>query len=59
MFRSLARRVKLAKLNPKSLRHFAVVGWLKEQVTENEIRSRLGLSPNYSFFLYDRYRGNA
>ena len=60
MFRALARRCERPKLNPKSLRHYAVVAWFKEGVNEAEIRRRLGLSPQYSFFLYDRVRsGNA
>ncbi len=60
VFRVLARRCERPKLNPKSLRHFAVVTWFKAGVKDTEIRRRLGLSSQYSFFLYDRVRsGNA
>lgn len=56
MMRSLSRRAGVPKLNPKSLRHYTVLAWLKKGVSEVEIRNRIGLSSQYSFFLYDRYR---
>lgn len=54
LFRDLARAKGLPHLHPKSLRHHAVMSWLKAGVAEKEIRLRLGVNPLWSLEPYRR-----
>jgi len=55
MFRTLAKAAGLKFLKPKTLRHFAIATWLRENVAENEIQRRLGVHANYSFEAYRKH----
>lgn len=54
VFRHLAQRSGFPKLKPKSLRHYATVEWLKEDVLDKEILRRLGVSASYSLQPYKK-----
>ncbi|HEY8279525.1 MAG TPA: tyrosine-type recombinase/integrase [Bdellovibrionota bacterium] len=51
-FRRLAKNTGFRALKPKTLRHYAVVEWLKANVADAEIQNRLGVHPNYSLAPY-------
>jgi integrase len=51
-FRKLAAGAHFRLLKPKTLRHYRLLGWLREGVPEAEIQKRLGVHPNYSLAAY-------
>lgn len=51
-FRRLAKTTGFRWLKPKTLRHFAILEWLRSNVAEVEIQNRLGVHPNYSLAAY-------
>ncbi len=51
-FRILAKNTGYRSLKPKTLRHYAVMEWLRANVAEGEIQNRLGVHPNYSLAAY-------
>jgi site-specific recombinase XerD len=53
-FRKLATQVKQKHWKPKTLRHFAIVRWIMEDVPEPEIQRRLGVHKHYSLQLYQK-----
>ena len=57
-FRALARNTGLKNLKPKTLRHYAVVQWLSEDLPESEIQRRLGVHSSYSFESYKKHLEN-
>lgn len=54
-FRQLGRNTGFPHLKPKTLRHFAVTEWLRENVAEAEIQRRLGVHQNYSLNVYRKF----
>ena len=54
-FRKLARDTGFRSLKPKTLRHYAISSWLRENLAETEIQKRLGVHPNYSFHAYRKF----
>lgn len=55
LFVTFANRLKLPKLKPKTLRHYAVLHWLKNNVNETEIQRRIGVNKQYSLHAYKDY----
>ena len=55
MFRVIAERAGYPELKPKTLRHYAILRWLKETVRDVEIQRRLGVSSGYSLHAYRKY----
>lgn len=53
-FKNLAKHSGFKQLKPKTLRHYAIVKWLKENVADKEILLRLGVHPNYSLDAYKK-----
>jgi integrase/recombinase XerD len=51
-FRVLARTSGFRFLKPKTLRHYCVVEWLREGLTDAEVQKRLGVHPTYSLHAY-------
>lgn len=58
-FRALAERADLKNLKPKTLRHYAIARWLREDVPEDEVRRRLGVHPSYSLEAYRKHLATA
>jgi integrase/recombinase XerC len=54
-FKTLGRNSGHKNLKPKTLRHFAIATWLKDNVAEGEIQRRLGVHPNYSLDAYRKH----
>lgn len=54
-FRVLSKNSGFKALKPKTLRHFAVASWLRDEIPEEEIHRRLGVHPNYSFDAYRKH----
>jgi len=57
-FKTLSRNSGYKNLKPKTLRHFAIASWLRENVAEGEIQRRLGVHPNYSLDAYRKHLEN-
>lgn len=57
-FRHLAKQSGFRFLKPKTLRHYAISAWLKENIAESEIQKRLGVHPNFSFHAYRKFLAN-
>ena len=55
LFSRTAIRLGYFEMKPKTLRHFAVVQWLKKKVSEKEIQQRLGVRQEYSLVEYREY----
>lgn len=54
-FKVLAKNSGFRQLKPKTLRHFAIASWLRENIAEAEIQRRLGVHPNYSLDAYRKH----
>lgn len=59
LVRHYADRLGFPELTPRSFRHSAVVHWLKDGLSPQEARERLGLRSDYAFRLYVRLAGTA
>ena len=51
--KQFSRKFDQPHLTPRSLRHAAVLEWMKEGVSSTEIQRRLGLKSDYAFRIYD------
>jgi site-specific recombinase XerD len=54
-FRHLSKQSGFRSLKPKTLRHYAITAWLRENLAESEIHRRLGVHPNFSFHAYRKF----
>jgi integrase/recombinase XerD len=54
-FRHLSKATGFRSLKPKTLRHYCITSWLKQDLPENEIQRRLGVHPNYSLQPYRKF----
>lgn len=54
MFLRIAAAANMEEMKPKTLRHFAILQWLRERVAESEMQRRLGVSSGYSFHAYKK-----
>lgn len=54
-FRRLAKQTGFRYLKPKTLRHFTITQWLRENVAEKEIQRRLGVHSSYSLHAYRKF----
>lgn len=57
LFHNLAKKSGFLEMTPKTLRHFAIVEWLREGVEDKEIQRRLGVSDSYSLQHYRKWIG--
>lgn len=55
MFLRVAKAAGLEEMKPKTLRHFAILAWLREGVADSEMQRRLGVSSGYSFHAYKKF----
>ncbi len=55
LFSRVAGRLGYPEMKPKTLRHFAIVQWLKKKVSEKEIQRRIGVREEYSLAEYREY----
>jgi integrase len=55
IFRRLAKSTGFRQLKPKTLRHFAIASWLRENQAEAEIQRRLGVHPHFSLDAYRKH----
>lgn len=55
LFRSLAKRLELPDLHPKTLRHFAILEWLRGGVAPEEVQRRLGVANTYPLEPYRQH----
>lgn len=54
-FRHLSKQSGYRALKPKTLRHYCIASWLRQDVTDAEIQKRLGVHPNYSLHAYRKF----
>ena len=52
VFKRYSRLSDCEDFKPRSLRHFAAINWLRNGLTEAEVKSRLGLKSDSSMFMY-------
>ncbi len=57
MFLRMASATGMEKMKPKTLRHFAILTWLRGSITDLEMQRRLGVSTGYSFDAYRKHLG--
>lgn len=57
LFHNLAKKTGFMELTPKTLRHFAIVEWLRDGTEDKEIQRRLGVSASYSLQNYRQWIG--
>ncbi|MEK7692284.1 MAG: site-specific integrase [Bdellovibrionota bacterium] len=52
LFNSYSKRFGPSSIVPRTLRHSAILTWLRDRVSTDEIKKRLGLKSDYAFRIY-------